>query len=222
MTEPVVTVRGEASREVDPDLAGLSLTVHASGDLADRVRATLAEGSLRLAAVIAEHTGAVERSSTSGMHLSPVFHRRNPSRVAGYRGSFTASVSVHDFEALSDLVFALASIPDSQLDGPWWSLRPEHEAYRAVRLDAIADARHRAADYAAAVGAEIAGLVEISDLDAAGGPGPQPMMRAAFAAEMAADEPAFEFEPARQTVTGQVTVRFTITEPTSLNAVSDR
>lgn len=222
MTAPVVTVRGEASREVDPDLAGLSLTVHASGDAADRVRATLAEGSLRLAAVIAEHAGAVERSSTSGIHLSPVFQRRHPTRVAGYRGSFTASVSVHDFEALSDLVFALASIPDSQLDGPWWSLRPDHPAYRAVRLDAIADARHRAADYAAAVGAEIAGLVEISDLDAAGDPGRRPMMRAAFAAEMAAEEPSFEFEPARQTVTGQVTVRFTITEPTSVSAVSDR
>ena len=37
--------------------------------------------------------------------------------------------------------------------------------YREVRLAAIADARRRAEDYAAAFGATVAELVEVSDLD---------------------------------------------------------
>jgi uncharacterized protein YggE len=102
---------------------------------------------------------------------------------------------------------ALSGLPDSQLDGPWWSLRRDNPMFREVRLAAIADARRRADDYAAAFGATVAELVEVSDLNDGFG-GRHPMRMAAM--EMAADDSAFAFEPAQQTVSGQVTVRFTI------------
>ena len=72
---------------------------------------------------------------------------------------------------------------------------------RNVRLDAITDARRRADDYAAAFGASVADLVEVSDLERAS-PAHARCGRLPSAKD-AADEAAFELEPATQTVSGQ-------------------
>ena len=114
---------------------------------------------------------------------------------------------VADLDSLSPLVLALTGLPNSQVDGPWWSLRADNPMYREARLAAIADARRRADDYAAAFGSTVADLVEISDLDTGFGGGRE--MRA-FAMGQAAEDAAFEFEPATQSVSGQVTVRFSL------------
>ena len=137
-----------------------------------------------------------------------MFNQRTPTKITGYTGTFTSSLVVQDFEALSPLIQALSRLPNSQLDGPWWSLRPDHPIHREVRLAAIADARSRADDYAAAFGATVSELVEVSDLERGFSGGLRRM--AAFAESAMADDAAFAFEPAVQTVSGQVTVSFTL------------
>jgi uncharacterized protein len=204
---PLVTVRGEAQREGPPDLATLALTLHASGDSAERTRSKLAEGSAAVTALLGRFDAAIEKSSTSGLHVYPVFNRRTPSKITGYQGTFTTQIVVADFDSLSPLVLALTALPDSQIDGPWWSLRLDNEMFRDARLAAIADARRRADDYAAAFGTTVADLVEVSDQNT-GLVGVREMR--AFAMAEKADDSAFEFEPAIQTVTGQVTVRFSL------------
>ena len=62
-------------------------------------------------------------------------------------------------------------------------------------------------------------LAEVSDLEP-GFAAPREM-RAFGMARDTAEEPVFEFEPATQTVSGQVTVRFTIST-TDLRAVSEQ
>jgi uncharacterized protein len=207
---PIITVRGEAQLEVDPDLASFSLTVHATGESAAAVRSELADASGRVASLVREFGMAIERSSTSGLQVTPVFNRRTATKISGYRGSFDTSVTLHDFDALSPLVVAFSALANCQISGPWWSLSPDNTAYRKVRLDAIAEARRRADDYAAAFGGAVADLLEVSDLEAAFGGGRE--MRA-FAMAKGADESGFEFEPAAQSVSGQVTVRFTMAFP---------
>ena len=212
MTEPIgpaplVTVRGEAQLEGPPDLATLALTLHASGDSAERTRSQLAEGSAAVTQLLQRFEAALERSSTSGLHVSPVFNRRSPAKITGYQGTFTTQIVVADFDSLSPLVLALTALPNSQIDGPWWSLRPDNQMFRDARLAAIADARRRADDYAAAFGTTLADLVEVSDTNA--GFGGVREMRA-FAMAKGADDASFEFEPAVQTVSGQVTVRFSL------------
>jgi uncharacterized protein YggE len=98
-------------------------------------------------------------------------------------------------------------LSNSQLDGPWWSLRADNPMYREARIAAIADARRRADDYAAAFGTTVAGLVEVSDLNT-GFNGVREMRT--FAMAKGAEDTPFEFEPATQTVSGQVTVRFSL------------
>jgi uncharacterized protein YggE len=204
---PLVTVHGEAQLEGSPDLATLALTLHASGDSAERVRSQLAEGSVVVLQLLQQFDAAIERSSTSGVHVAPLFNRRTPTKIIGYQGTFSTQIVVSDFESLSPLVLALTALSNSQVDGPWWSLRPDNTMYREARLDAIADARRRANDYAAAFGTTVAGLVEVSDLNTGFAGGRE--MRA-FAMAKGVDDTPFEFEPATQTVSGQVTVRFSL------------
>ena len=204
---PLVTVRGEAQLEGPPDLATLTLTLHASSDSAERTRSQLADGSGAVTQLLQQFEAALERYSTSGLHVSPVFNRRTPTKITGYQGTFTTQIVVADFESLSPLVLALTALPNSQIDGPWWALRPDNQMFREARLAAIADARRRADDYAAAFGTTVADLVEVSDLNAGFAGGRE--MRA-FAMAKGVDDAAFEFEPAVQTVSGQVTVRFSL------------
>jgi uncharacterized protein len=205
---PLVTVRGEAQLEGPPDLATVTLTLHAAADSPERTRGRLAEGSAKIAQLLQRFETAVERSSTSGVHVFPIFNRRTPSKITGYQGTFSTQIVVADLESLSPLVLALTELPNSQVDGPWWSLRPDNPMYREARLAAIADARRRADDYAAAFGTTVADLVGISDLNSDLGSGARELR--AFAMAKGADDAAFEFEPAAQSVSGQVTVRFSL------------
>ena len=188
-------------------MATVALTLHASGESPERTRSELAEGSAKVAELVAKFESALERSSTSGVHVFPLFNRRTPPKITGYQGTFSTQIVVADLDSLSPLVLALTGLPNSQVDGPWWSLRADNPMYREARLAAIADARRRADDYAAAFGSRVADMVEISDLDT--GFGGVREMRA-FALGRAAEDAAFEFEPATQSVSGQVTVRFSL------------
>ncbi len=214
MSQPVATVRGEATLQGPPDLAGLSVTVARSGDSAATVRRALATASAEVGQAVDPHRAALEGSSSSSVHVAPVFARQGQ-RVTGYRGTWSSQLSVADFDALGELVLALSALDQVAVDGPWWSLRPQNPLRREARLAALTDARRRADDYAAAFGATVVDVLEVSDLDS-GGPGP--LARSfAMAKGAGSDEPELDLEPAAQTVTGQVTVRFALS-PAVLDA----
>ena len=209
MTTPVVTVRGEAELGSPPDLATLSVTIHAAGADADRVRRSLAEASNRLRAIVEEHRAVLERHATSGMHVGPVFSGRSARKITGYRGSLTGELVVADFAALPGLIATLSALDGAQIDGPWWSLRPDNPIHRRARIAAIDEARQRAADYAAAFDATLGSLLEVSDLDGSFAHQPR-AFKAGFAMDAAGGgpEPELDLEPAEQRVSAQVTVRF--------------
>ncbi|BAK37633.1 hypothetical protein MLP_46190 [Microlunatus phosphovorus NM-1] len=207
----MVTVRGEAELVSAPDLATISATVHRTGPDADRVRRELAEASALIRAIVAERRSSLERHSTSGLHVGPVFSGRGGQRISGYRGRLSTELVVADFAALADLIAAVSALDGAQVDGPWWSLRPANAIYRQVRIAAIEEAKRRAADYAAAFDATLGELVEVSDLDGSIG---APRMMKAFAMDSArgGGEPELDLEPAEQRVGAQVTVRFQLAD----------
>ncbi len=208
MTTPIVTVRGEAELEVPPDLAGLRITLHGSGQDARAVWAELSKTGADLGRMLDEHAAAIEERATTGAHVSPTFGRRGQGKITGYRGNQHTRVVLHDFEALSPLLLAIADLPNGQVDGPDWSLRRDNPAYREARLAAIEDARARAADYAAGFGGRVAELIEISDTEGGYG-GPRPVaMFARAGGGPTADQVEVDLEPQPQQVSGQIIVRF--------------
>lgn len=220
---PSITVRGEATLEVDPEIAVVSVTVMARD--ADRHRAleSLAKRSDQVLALVRGQGEAVEKLESGAASVYPEFKRskvREPvvnERIAGYVASGSLTVTVRDFTVLGDLVTALAGAEMVAVAGPWWNLRPDSPVRREARVTAARDALRRAREYAEAFGGRVTGLTEVADAGMLG-ERDQPVVMRAMAASAgalgAAAEPArLDFEPAKQTVRAQVEARFTMTAP---------
>jgi uncharacterized protein YggE len=217
MPEPVISVRGEASLEVEPEIAVVWVTVQARD--ADRHRAVelLARRTGQVSGTIKGFGEAVEKLESQPVSVQPVFKDgKVRERISGYLAQAGFTATVRDFAVLGEFVAGLADAEMVSVTGPDWRLRPASPVYRAARLAAAKDATQRAGEYAEAFGGRITGLVEAADT---GMLAPQPR-NVAFAAARAmsrsgaADEgPTFDFEPAKQTVTAQIDARYTMTEP---------
>ncbi|RGC70416.1 hypothetical protein C5N14_02945 [Micromonospora sp. MW-13] len=207
---PVVAVRGEAYREVAPELARFSVTATARDRDREAVLARLAERAAAVRVLLDAAEPAVSRRETGDLRVWPET-RRSGERVVAWHGSVATSVTVTDFTALGELMLRLADQDQVEVAGPAWSLRPDSPAYREARHAAIADALARAREYAEALGARVTALLELADTGLA----PQPMMaRAAFkSGGPSAAPPELELDPQPQTVHAAVEARFTISEP---------
>jgi hypothetical protein len=214
--QPTVVVRGEAVREVPPELASFSVTVSARDKDRQSALTRLAERAGSVRALLDGAGEVIERRETGGVHLRPEV-KRSGERVIAYTGSVTTTVVVSDFTALGELILRLGDQEQTAISGPWWELRPGSTAGVEVRRAAIADALDRAREYAGAVGATLDRLIEIAD-EGTGGGGGRPMMRAAYGGFAQAESEPLELDvdPQPQTVQATVQVRFAITEPTAL------
>ncbi|CAL9411263.1 hypothetical protein SUDANB120_01659 [Streptomyces sp. enrichment culture] len=216
---PRIAVRGEAHLEVDPEIARIGVTVTARGT--DR-RTALDDLTRRNAAtldLIKTYGDAVEKLETGAFSITPepTRHGRGE-RIRAYHGRVHITAELTDFTALGELTTRLADLELTRVDGPWWALRPTSPAHAEARRQAVLDAVQRAREYADALGARLAALVELADL---GAENAAPIAMAAPAGTMramafgAAEEtaPPLDLEPQRQTVYAQVNARFTMTPP---------
>jgi uncharacterized protein len=211
--QATVVVRGEALREVPPELATLSVTVAARETDREAALERLTERAAELRSHLDDFDAAIERRETGGVQIHPEVKR---SKVVAYQGTVTTTVTVTDFGALGELLLRVGRLESASVSGPWWQLRRGSRAGADVRAEAIADALQRAKEYAAAVGARVDRLIEIAD---EGTGGVQPMMHRgmAFAAKAESADLELELDPAMQTVQASVVVRVAITEPTAVH-----
>lgn len=209
---PSVAVRGEATREVEPELATLTVTVQARGKDRQETLTRLTERNEALRQLLDGYADAIEKRETSGVYVHPEV-KGSRERVSSYTGTVSTTVTFHDFSQLGDTVLTLADQDQTTVYGPNWSLRPDSPAYREARRDAITDALVRAREYADALGARVVRLVELTDTGLSGAEPPRPLAFAARASTMPG-EPQLELDPQLQTVYAAIEARFVISEPT--------
>jgi len=216
MPEPVISVRGEASLEVEPEIAIVWVSVQARDASRQRAVELLARRSGAVSSTIKGFGEAIEKLESQPVNVQPVFKdgRASKERISGYLARAGFTVTVRDFAVLGEFVTGLADADMVSVAGPEWQLRPDSPVYRAARLAAAKDATQRAGEYAEAFGGRVTGLVEAADTGMLT-PQPRHMAFAAKAAAAAGGDqgPAFDFEPAKQTVTAQVEARYTMTAP---------
>ncbi|WP_031002655.1 SIMPL domain-containing protein [Streptomyces sp. NRRL F-5727] len=215
---PQVTVRGEGRLEVDPELARFWIGVSARGADRAAVLADLTRRNTEVLDLLRARGTAVGKLETGSFSIAPEQPRRaRGEQVRAYRGRVRIGVELTDFTVLGELVPQLADRDQTEVDGPWWELRQDSEAYAEARRLAVAEAVRRARAYAEALGTSLGSLLELSDagLPEAGTPkggGFAPML-ASFAGEGAGGAPSLDLEPQRRTVTAEVIARFTMLPP---------
>src|ERR1700704_184969 len=106
--QPMVVVRGEALREVPPELAIFSVSVAARDKDRQAVLARLTERAAQLRTVLDDYSDAIERRETSGVQVRPEL-KRGSEKVTAYTGTVSTTVTVTDFAVLGELFLRLAN-----------------------------------------------------------------------------------------------------------------
>lgn len=219
----VISVRGEANLEADPELCEFAVTVSAR----DKDRRTALDLLTKrnkelLDQLKADYGDTLEKLETGRFAVYPEWRKRTD-KTGAYQGSVRVRIVVKDFTALGEMVTRIADGEGRAIDGPYWTLRRDSEVYRRARAEAVAEAIRRAREYAAALGSNLTQLLELADTGLSTGGAPTPQGRAMYAMAAHAgggmdDEgaPPLDLEPTRQNVYAAVEARFAGTQPPGL------
>ena len=214
---PMISVRGEAVLEAEPEIA--RLTVHVQSQESDRRTALdrLTDRNQRCLDLVKSYGEAVEKVETGGVSITPLLkYKRREGGIRAYRGTVQIKVAVADFGVLGELVTRLGDLERTAVDGPVWDLRRESEVYGRVARQAAQEAVERARSYAEALGSRLTGLVELSD-EGLGRPQERPLALAAVhgggPAGAGTEPEPIDLEPAVQIVRAAVEARFTVSPP---------
>ncbi|MGH9226912.1 MAG: SIMPL domain-containing protein [Acidimicrobiales bacterium] len=222
MSEPrLLSVRGEAVVEVDPEIARIGVTVAAMDSDRAKAMRLLNDRAASIDNIVDAFREAIETTGTTAVRVSPQFKSHKPNeRISGYVAVVHHTITVAEFSRLGELIAQLADQSLTEVGGPWWALRPDSPVHRSARIQATHDAVRRARDYAQALGSDLTDLVELAGTglfsDARGATDLAPMAAAAGlmrSRQAAPEEFTFDIAPAKQTVRASVEARFTINEP---------
>ncbi|MGH2877762.1 MAG: SIMPL domain-containing protein [Solirubrobacteraceae bacterium] len=208
-TTSTLTVDGSGSVFVTPDVADLSVIISRSaassrGALSLANRAT---GGLVLAV---RHAGvSASAIQTQDVNVSSRTVRSGPHRHRERRWIATESLAIHitTISQTGPVIDAATRAGASNVDGPTFSFSDPSAGKLAATRAAIADARRRADDAAAAIGYQVSGVQSLV-ID----PQSPPLLAAAGApSQSAAGSPvATRVHPGREEVDAQVEIVYTI------------
>jgi uncharacterized protein YggE len=210
---PIIAVRGEVNREVDPEIAEFHVGVSAQERDRPTTLTRLSERVAAVRAALEPYADALERQETSRLSVRPLTKRAGE-KVVGYAGYAATSVVVSDLDRVGEIMLRVADLERVTVDGPHWSLRPGSPVYRQAREAANGEALTRAREYAHALGARVTGLTELTDSGMSGGGAAPRMMRAASLGRSEGAVPELDLDPQVQRVYANVEARFTISAPT--------
>ena len=193
--QATISVTGDGSVSVAPDMATVSLGVTTEADTA---KAAMTANNEALTTVIErlKSAGVEARDiQTSGLSLGPRFDYSVTSSsgsqaINGYIASNMLTVRVQAIDTVGGVLDAVITDGANTLNGVTFGLKDSRAATDEARKTAITDARRKAELYAAEVGAKLGRVVSISEQN--GFMSPMPMGAAAF--DKASDVPVAQGE----------------------------
>mgnify|MGYP002623613023 CR=1 FL=1 len=220
--EPLVRVRGEATLEVEPEVARLTVLLRARDKDRRRTLDRLTERNQACLDLVRRYGEAVEDVDTSGMAITPEVRDGRGERVRAYHGAVRIRITVRDFAVLGELITLLGDEELATVQGPAWELRPGSPVFDRAAEQAVRAALARARTYASALGTEISGVVELADAGLSShfardlGYAAAPAAYGGAAAYGAAEPPALALEPETIQVHAVVEATFRIAPPATL------
>lgn len=216
----VISVRGEATMLVDPEV--VDLTVMVTAHARDRREAfeRLVKRNDEVLDLLRSYGDSVDRVESTGVSVAPELRRGKDEKIRSYSGAVRVRVTIADIAIVGELVARVADLETAAVEGPYWRLRRDSPIYREARTRAVAEALARARDYAEAIGSRVTGLIELADTGLTTAPAPprphapDRLTYSTRSAPAAAPEPpTLDLEPQQQTVYASVEARFRATQP---------
>jgi uncharacterized protein len=168
-----ISVNGVGRVKAEPDVADISLGVTKQGDdaaSASQEAATVMDAVVKalLGAGIAETD-----IQTTSISLNPIYDWDNdPPTIEGWEAGNMVNVTVRDVATVGDVVDAATAAGATNINGITFRVDDATAAEAEARDAAVADARAKADQLAAAAGVTITGVISISE---SGGQAPQPI-----------------------------------------------
>jgi uncharacterized protein len=162
-----MTVNGQATLEVSPDCADLTITLTADGVKPGAAVKDLDRKKLALIAtlqVIGIETGQVKLSN---LQLDPVYERTkegwvSSTRIKTYRAQITLTATTKDFSKIADMMDAAGSAGASNISTAF-RRSDLAELKKQVRDMALAAAKAKAEQTAAALGIKLGRVVSVAE-----------------------------------------------------------
>jgi len=181
---PAITVSGEATISVVPDLAqveaGVTSDAKAARDASEANNAAMGKLLLALKAAGID----AKDIQTSRLLLQPQSApNRSTNAVVGYRASNQVTVRLHDVTKVANTIDLLVGAGANDIGGINFMVSQASKLLDDAREQAVADARRKAEIYAKAAGVTLGAPLSISE---EGSPGPVFRSKMMAAAPMAA------------------------------------
>jgi uncharacterized protein YggE len=204
---PSITVTGDASISVPPDIAQIDSGVTTEAKTA-REAGEANNKAMGIVLLALKNAGIAEKDfQTSRLSLSPqsAAAGRNPNapfQIVGYRASNRITVTIRDITKVADTIDVLVGAGANEISGISFMVSKASKLLDEARVEAIEDARRKADIYARAANVSLGAALSISEETA---PGPIPYRK--MAAGMAASTPVAQGE---ETLRVSVTVAYEI------------
>jgi uncharacterized protein YggE len=181
---PAITVSGEATISVPPDLAQVAAGVTSDGKTARE--ASEANNVTMGKVLLALKAAGIDAKDiqTSRLSLLPqsAVNRSTPNAIVGYRASNQVIVQLHDVTRVASTIDLLVGAGANDIGGINFMVSQASKLLDDAREQAVADARRKADIYAKAAGVTLGAPLSISEQ---GSPGPMFRGKMMAAAPMA-------------------------------------
>ena len=206
-----VEVSGEASVNVKPDFARMTLGATTAGKEASEALAANAKAVNALIALLESEGVAAADIQTSSLSIAPQFSPERSSSstepsIVGYQVSDMVTVTVRDLARLGSIIDKAVGAGANAMYGIAYSENDPSALIDKARPLAVADAMRKAKIYAGASGARLGRLMRLVEQS---GAQPTPFMMRASVHSAAAPTP---IEPGEDRLTVSITARFELTD----------
>ncbi|WP_414462765.1 SIMPL domain-containing protein [Hyphomicrobium sp. DY-1] len=170
--ERTITVSATGTAEAEPDRARITSGVSTEAETA---RDALTKNSETMTKIIDELKGKgidPKDIQTASFNVEPVmdYKEGQPPKVRGYRVSNQVIVLVRKLDQLGEILDNVVSAGANQIQGLAFEVSKEDTLKDDARKEAVANALRRAKLLAAAAGAEVGDVIQISEETSSNGP----------------------------------------------------
>jgi len=178
-TDRQILVSGEGRVEVAPDLAVITLGVSKEAKEAGEAMALVSEDMFAVVQELRAVGIANKDLQTQQISLQPVwsnggsYNSSGERRITGFLAANTVNLRVRDLDQLGEVLDRVLRAGANQFQGLRFDVADHALLQDQMRASAVADARHKAEQLAAAAGVTLGPVRTITDQDHGGG---RPMM----------------------------------------------